>query len=100
MRLMAATVMSTASLMALSAHASDCWLCICSAMSCSRFWNSGSLKKPKPSILVSSHVGHRFRGPKGEIRLRILSGPGSHRAPQREVRDDARQDREPEGEAA
>ncbi len=33
----AATVRSTASLIALSAHASDCALCICSAMSPSRF---------------------------------------------------------------
>jgi hypothetical protein len=41
-RLMAATVMSTASLIALSAQASDWLACICSAISCSRFWKSGS----------------------------------------------------------
>ena len=50
-RLIAATVMSTASLIALSAQARFWVDCICSAISCSRFWKSGSLKKPpKPSM--------------------------------------------------
>jgi hypothetical protein len=50
-RLIAATVMSTASLIALSAHASVWADCICSAISCIRRWKSGSLKKPpKPSM--------------------------------------------------
>ena len=50
-RLIAATVMSTASLIALSAQASVWAACICSAISCMRRWKSGSLKKPpKPSM--------------------------------------------------
>src|SRR3954447_16205894 len=79
--LMAATVMSTASLIALSAQASDCWLCICSAISCRRFWKSGSLKKPKPSMTV-------------------ILPPARDCLAEREPRDDAGEDREPEREAA
>src|SRR5437762_2985986 len=64
MRLMAATVMSTASLIALSAHASDWADCICSAISCMRRWKSGSLKKlPKPSMpAMLLGVGRRRAG--------------------------------------
>ena len=57
-RLIAATVMSTASLIALSAQASDCWLESCSANSAMRFCSSSgspnmSPKPPMPSMLQS-----------------------------------------------
>src|SRR5918998_511058 len=78
--------MSTASLIALSAQA-RLWVdCICSAISCRRFWNSGSLKKPKPSMtqrlvlaaLVEEEVRHHrardaARELAGELRV---AGPG------------------------
>ena len=54
-RLIAATVMSTASLIALSAQASDCWLWNCSANSAIRRWSSSGSpnRPPKPSMVQS-----------------------------------------------
>src|SRR3954471_15630918 len=103
-RLIAATVMSTASLIALSAHASDWEACICSAISCMRRWKSGSLKKPpKPSmgstVLVAEGV-LLLREPLALRRLdqfaRVLGLPLRHRAAQGGEGDGAGDDRKPE----
>src|SRR5689334_25218026 len=108
MRLIAATVMSTASLIALSAHASDCADCICSAISCMRRWKSGSLKKlPKPSMgAMLLGAGQRRTPGAGEAPAAhapaagVLRRPAGDRAPQRGERDRAREDRQPERERA
>src|SRR5215213_7548468 len=111
-RLIAATVMSTASLIALSAHASVWADCICSAISCMRRWKSGSLKKPpKPSMGSTVLVAERAvvlldrraaLGRRGDRRrlARVLGLPAGDRAAQRGVGDGARGDRQPEGEEA
>src|SRR3954452_16620638 len=90
-RLIAATVMSTASLIALSAHASDWEACICSAISCMRRWKSGSLQKPpKPSmgstVLVAGRGVRHAPRLGGLLRDRVagvLGLPLGNRAPQR-----------------
>ena len=69
-RLIAATVMSTASLIALSAQASDCWPCICSANSAIRRCSSSgspnrSPKPPMPSMLQSYSCPRSPRGGRG-----------------------------------
>src|SRR3954465_13806028 len=112
-RWIAATVMSTASLIALSAHARVWADCMFSAISCMRRWNSGSLRNPpKPSIEPSllgavRRLGGAARGrgaaARGRLvqRLRlagVLALPRRDRAAQRGERDRARSDREPEGE--
>src|SRR3954470_16122658 len=107
-RLMAATVMSTASLIALSAHASDWEACICSAISCMRRWKSGSLKKPpKPSMGSTVLVAERallLRRTRALGRLDLLAGvlglPLADGAAQGGEGDRARGDRQPEGEEA
>src|SRR3954454_226212 len=114
-RWIAATVMSTASLIALSAHARVWADCMFSAISCMRRWNSGSLRNPpKPSIEPSllgavRRLGGAARGrgaaARGRLvqRLRlagVLALPRRDRAAQRGERDRARSDREPEGEEA
>src|SRR3954471_2586915 len=108
-RLIAATVMSTASLIALSAHASVWADCICSAISCMRRWKSGSLKKPpKPSmgstVLVAERV-LRVRGAALGVRgcgglAGVVGLPLGDCAAQGGEGDRARSDREPEGEEA
>src|SRR4029453_11852969 len=107
-RLMAATVMSTASLIALAAHASVWADCICSAISCMRRWKSGSLKKPpKPSmgstVLVRQHTlrdrpAALARRLAGDLLAGVLSLPAGHRAAQGAEGERARSDREPERE--
>src|SRR3954452_3204581 len=107
-RLMAATVMSTASLIALSAHASVWADCICSAISCMRRWKSGSLKKPpKPSmgstVLVAERALRLRRAlalGRLELAARVLGFPLADRASQRGEGHGARGDRQPEGEEA
>src|SRR4029453_3647774 len=106
-RLMAATVMSTASLIALSAHASVWADCICSAISCMRRWKSGSLRNPpKPSMdpillravrgLGSAARGRGAAAGDGGAWLLELAGvlalPGRDCAAQRSERDGARGD--------
>src|SRR5436190_13854317 len=107
MRLMAATVMSTANLIALSAHASDWADCICSAISCMRRWKSGSLKKLlKPSmtpILLGGGAGQRAPRRAGTAQGRaagVLGGPAADGAPQRGEGERAGEDRQPEREHA
>src|SRR3954467_7420107 len=110
-RLIAATVMSTASLIALSAQASVCADCICSAISCMRRWKSGSLKKPpKPSMGSTVLVAERavvVRDPRalgrlgrGQLLTGVLGLPARDRPAQRRVGHGARADRKPEGEEA
>src|SRR4051794_36368503 len=106
-RLIAATVMSTASLIALSAQASVCADCICSAISCMRRWKSGSLKKPpKPSMGSTVLVAELALGASGARRPRdlllaaVLGLPLGDGAPERGEGDRAGRDRQPEGEEA
>src|SRR4051794_13815765 len=107
-RLMAATVMSTASLIALSAHASVWADCICSAISCMRRWKSGSLKKfPKPSMALMLPAAERRLGDRPAHRPRTgvhglgrLGVPARDRAAQRGEGHGTRGDRQPEGEEA
>src|SRR6476619_1869600 len=58
-RCIAATVRSTASLIALSAQASVCWLCICSANSAMRFCSSSGSPKSPPKPSMASSLGRR-----------------------------------------
>src|ERR1044072_1836376 len=110
-RLFPAAVMSTSSLIALSAHASVWADCICSAISCIRRWKSGSLKKPpKPSMGSTVLVAERavvVRDPRalgllalGQRLARVLGLPAGDRAAQRRVGQRAGRDRQPEGEEA
>src|SRR3954467_15691510 len=64
-RFIAATVRSTASLIALSAHASFCWPCICSANSAMRRCIAAGSPKSPPKPSMASILGGRrpFRTP-------------------------------------
>src|SRR3954451_19080528 len=80
-RLIDATVMSTASLIALSGHASVWADCICSAISGIRRWKSGSLKKlPKPSM-AQLYWWQRPRSPTRSGALRSARGRAGNGSP-------------------